>query len=273
MSRAAKKLEYIPASKLVADLAVQRSSLDEARVARMADRFDIDLVGVLEVSRRDDGSQHVLDGMHRTAAARAADLGDIELPCLVWEGLTRAEEAHMFLGLNNAKGVNAVDRFRVRVVAEDPAAVALDEILALSGWTVKAGTADGYFMAVGALEALWNTTPTYGRSNAQIVDKTIRILTEAWGRQPDTMRSQIVTGIGSMVLRYGDTLNTSKLVSVLALYSGGPRKLVGDARTLRSFRRGRVGDSVAEILVREVNRGVRKANKLASWRDEDGVDE
>lgn len=266
------ELEYIPVSKLTVDPEVQRNNLDERRVQDMAANFQLDLVGVLEVSRRTDGTLHVLDGMHRSAAAKATGHGDLELPSLVHTGLSREREAQMFLGLNNAKSVGAVDKFRVRVIAGNTAAREINQVLVEYGWTVKAGASDGYFMAVAAIEGVYNSPPTFNRTRQEIVNKTIAVLTEAWGRHPDGVRSQIVTGVGSMLLRYGSSLDTVKLVNSLKGYSGGPRRLVADGQALRQYRRGRVGDAIAEILVRDVNKGRKVANRLPDWRDSDVED-
>jgi hypothetical protein len=69
-------------------------------------------------------------------------------------------------------------------------------------------------------------------------------------------------------LRHGDAIDTQKLVNELAAIPGGPRGLVGRARSLKEFRRGIIGDAMAELLVNMIN-NKRRVNRLPSWRDDD----
>ncbi len=78
--------------------------------------------GVLVVARR-GGEYWVVDGQHRLGAAiKRSDIQ--KLPCLVFDTDSVQQEAKAFLGINVIRRtVSATDKFRAKVVAEDPAAV------------------------------------------------------------------------------------------------------------------------------------------------------
>jgi hypothetical protein len=258
------EIRHIEANRLTVDPAVQRS-LDRARVNRMIADYDPDGVGVLVVSDRGDGTLHVADGQHRVATTIGVGLQDKALPCLVYKGLTRAQEAALFRRLNNTRGVQPIDKFRIRVVEGETMAVQINTVLEQHGWTVKAHRTDGTFMAVSAIESVYKAS-NRGRKErtASTVDLLIATLTAAWGHNPDGVRNEIVSGVGAVLIRHPH-LDFHKLFGVLSAVSGGPRALVGRAGGLRDLRGGRVGDALAEIVV-ELYNGRRRTNRLPDWR-------
>ncbi len=70
------------AGDLFADPAYQRD-LDATRVERMSSELDRTLLGLLEVSARDDGRYAIIDGQHRWAVVRFAGGDDAHLVCQV----------------------------------------------------------------------------------------------------------------------------------------------------------------------------------------------
>lgn len=264
MTISAPQVESISVEKLTVDPSVQRS-VDKLRVGRIAKDYQPAALGTITVSRREDGVCHVIDGQHRVMATIEAGHGDQEVTCLVYTGLTRAEEAAMFRRLNNTRTVLPVDKFRVRVVEGDPVAVTLNKILNQHGWTVMTSKAPGTFAAVTALEGVYG-----GKLNGEgdvelICDELISIITESWGHDADGVRGEIVGGLGALLLRYNTRVDLSKLVAELGKYPSGPRGLVGKAKGLRDYRGGKLPDAVAEIAVELLNKG-RRTNKLPDWR-------
>src|SRR5882757_843247 len=151
--------EHFPLDALMVDVAVQRS-VDHTWVAARIDlkdergvvlkrRFRPDALGVIVVSRRDDGNIHIIDGQHRAELCRRSGYTE-PLACLVYVGLSLAEEASMFRLLNDRRKVNVIDSFRIRVVEGEPVATELADILAAHGWSVQASKSKGSFAAVSA---------------------------------------------------------------------------------------------------------------------------
>jgi len=98
-------VDAVPVRSIRADHTYQRE-LVRSRVARMVAEFDSSLLGVIEVSRRDDDTYAVIDGQHRLEAARIARGRESSIACNIHTGLTVEEEAQLFFD---------IDRKRVRL--------------------------------------------------------------------------------------------------------------------------------------------------------------
>ena len=265
MTIAAPQLEDLPVAKLTVDHTVQRA-VDKPRVDKIVKDYQRSALGTIVVSRRDDGTHHVIDGQHRVQATIAVGLGDETVPCLVYSGLSRAEEASMFRRLNNTRVVQAVDKFRVRVVEGDPVAVTLNNLLSRHGWYVQMNKDDGAFAAVTALESVYRGKVNGFDSSEALCDTLLRVLTEAWDHNADGVRAEIVRGTGAVLARYGARVDLAKLTSSMGTYPGGPRGLVGAAKGLHGFRGGTLPDALAEVLVEMLNKGRRSSTRLPEWR-------
>jgi hypothetical protein len=257
-------IEQIPARQLMVDHTVQRP-LDTARAERIANGFDANALGTFVVSRRLDGTTHLIDGQHRHAVVVLLGHEDWLLNCQVYTGLTRQEEARMFRLLNNSKAVNVLEKFLVRIQEEDPVAVAIDDILIDAGWKISTAKQDGTFCAVAAIEKPYRRA---GENGATLVRWLIDVITKSWGFSADGVRNEIVTGLALIYLRHGEALDSKKLIDELTVIPGGPRGLVGRARSLKDFRRGTIGDAMAELLINMMN-SKRRINRLPAWRDEE----
>lgn len=252
------------ADTLMVDPTVQRA-LDTRRADRMAADLRMDALGAITVSRRADGTHHIIDGQHRVAAVLRAGLGDELLPCLQYEGLTRTHEAGMFIRLNESKQIQAVDRFRIRVVEEDPIAVALNTALLDNGWRLG-GSHDGCFSAVSALENVYRGAGvTADHANLDTCRTLLSMITTAFGDAKDGGRKEIVAGLGLMLLRHRHDMDLHKVAAEMAKYPGGPLGLVGRAKGLRELQGGNVADSMAEVLINLHNKG-RRSRRLPEWR-------
>lgn len=249
----------IKPAQLMVDQNVQRP-LDGVRVAAITADFEREGLGVIHVSKRADGTFHIVDGQHRIAALRALGRVDVPIPCVMYEGLSRAEEAAMFRRLNNTRQIQVLDRFRVRIVEGDPIACEISDILKSHGWVVAKSGARGSFFAVSALEKVYRAKDG---GDAATCDMLIKVATEAWGHDSNALRAEIVSGLG-VLLRRHPHMEVVKLVTEMARHEGGPLGLIGQARQLHSIRSGRISDAMAEILVNRYNNR-RKINRLPEW--------
>lgn len=259
-----KAFKTLSVNQLTVDIDVQRN-LNIKRVRSIADDFRPDALGIITVSHRDDDSYVVVDGQHRWKAAEQVGIED--LLCTVYEGLTKQKEAELFRILNNTKIVNALDRFRVRVVEEEPVAIAISAILEKQGWRVPDAPANqpGLINSVGALEFVYGGAGIRpGTQQRSILRQTVEVLTAAWGYDPDAMRAGIVRGVGAFLTRFEGQADLAKVVRMLNNYTGGPLRFEADARLLKEMHKATVSDSVAAIMVNAYNR-YKKSNKLPEW--------
>ena len=258
------RIQEIDIDKLIVDHDVQRL-VERVRVDALVKKLRLDALGVIAVSRRNDGTYHVIDGQHRVAAMVAAGYGDKTMTAEVYEGLSLSDEAAMFRWRNNTRQVSPLDKFRVRVVEGDEVAVALNAILEDHGWQAKQGKSDGSFTAVAALERVYTGKLNGPGTTAGVCATLMRVITDAWGHDTNGARGEIVGGIGAVLLRYNTKVDKVKLIQELATLKAGPRGLVSKGRGLRDFRGGLLSDAIAEVIVEILNRG-RRTQRLPEWR-------
>lgn len=137
------------------DLKVQRA-LNEDRAQAMAEDFQPHALGIITASKRADGHTYCLDGGHRISASRKANYNGL-LATRLFTNLTLKEEAELFLSLNSSRAVQAIDRFKVRVTMEDPAAVSINKVLRAYGLHVDwaNNSSLGVISAIGTLEKVY----------------------------------------------------------------------------------------------------------------------
>lgn len=249
-------------SALVMDRDYQRS-IDPNRVRKLIEDFQSTGLGTLTVSMRVDGRRVIIDGQHRCAAVQAIGY-EGKLPCIQYTGLSLADEAAMFLLLNNAKPVAALDKFRARVIAEDRVACNIADVLKQYGWIASGGTHEGCFAAVTAIEKVYaGAGITKGEPRADLVHATLGTITAAWGHDVRGGHNVLIGGLGQFFGRHGDAVDIGKVIAELSKLS--PFAVIGKAKTLQDARGGTVTSAVAEVVTGLYNKG-RRTNRLPDWR-------
>lgn len=96
--------------------------------------------GALSIGRRSDGTLWVIDGQHRyLAACRRSDIK--VLPCMVYESQGPEVEAIAFLNMTaGRKPMNAVEKFKARIVGKDPVALEIQALVEQSGRRVASNS-------------------------------------------------------------------------------------------------------------------------------------
>lgn len=201
------------------------------RVAKMTAAWDLLCVGALHISFR-DGILWLVDGQTRRAAAQRRGLD--RLPSIVVTGLTEREEAEKFLYLNRDRlAVTALSRHRAEVIAEEPRAVAIDDVLADHGLHPWRTAPEGFvpFTPIAKAEEC------FGWGGPDLLHRTLTLLTLAFADDSGRYQGKYVAGLGfflshdpwgaddERVLRILSKVGTSKLEEAAhhahQLFSGG----------------------------------------------------
>lgn len=187
----------IPGSQLKYDGSYQRP-VNEKRVAVMAASFNPVMFDAIIVSKRDDGFYYVVDGQHRIAMLRTVFAGrDVLVPCRVVEGLTREQEAALYLALSiGQRPLTAHQRYFGALVAKASDAVAVDASVKRIGRNVGKSSCDGK-KEISCVETLykihaWN-----------VLDDTLAIA-DAWAlatKDESSFSSSILKLIGTFLRR------------------------------------------------------------------------
>lgn len=270
--RAAPSREFIllRPDEVLVDPEVQRH-FDKPHAKKLASRYRQDLTGLCAVSLRKDGRYYVLNGQHRCAAAIMAGMGDQPIHFEVYRGLSPAEEARLFLDLNdNNKPVGALDKFEKAVKAGDPVHVDIVRILDNFGLRVAASSVDGGVSAVKTLLDIYHShvgtkpnsdSPIPAGPMAQLLSRTLHVLTSAWGKDRNAFDGLLMKGVAAMLHKHGATIDGHRLARTLSKWSD-PSRAIGLIRSLQNAAKKTAATAAVEYLEGLYNRGRREDSRL-----------
>jgi uncharacterized protein DUF6551 len=230
----------------------------ERQAAVYAQNFDLEALGYPVVSFR-DGVWYIVDGQHRVAALRMMGWDDQQIECEVYEGLSEADEAELFLKRNNRRAVRPFDKFKVAVAAGREAESDINRIVMTLGLKVSEQPDDGCIQAVTALLRI------YGSYGAPTLSRTLRIARDSYAKDRDALRGDVLMGLGLVVGKYNGQLDEQTTIAHLAKVSGGPLGLVGKARALRHSMGEALPRCIAAVIVDVVNTGTPSRRRLQPW--------
>lgn len=262
MSKTTFIVEEIPANALRVDPRVQRDGLNVKKVEEIFTNFNEDALGVITVSRRKNDGDYVIDGWHRDEAAKRKD-PTFQLTCRVFEGLTVVEEAEMFLALNTTTNPSLLEKYKVRLAANDPDSLLIEQITTSRGWKVHPMPSPGHIQAIGALYRI-NELSKKVEAEPHLLDITLMVITKAWGNDRDGAQAVILEGIARVLAKYAGRLDITRLYEVLRNRSGGVQALHNEATQMAKMERSRVTNMVAHLVVVTYNKNAR-GRALPAW--------
>lgn len=240
-------LKYLRPSELAVEASAQRS-YDAARAQKIADEYDPDDLGHLEVSLR-DGRYWVVDGQHRRGALLI--LGkDEPVPCVVVPSDSVQVDAKRFVA-RNAKNrrPNIVDLYHVSVVAGEPEAVAIAEVVKGFDLQISMGGGQNDISAVGALRWVYRRDGT-----GKLLARTLALIEKTWGRERSSRDGAILKAMAYLLDKRGNKINVDSLAEKLQREATAAR-LLGVARGYRAATRKSLWLQVADVMVEIYNKG------------------
>ncbi|MFJ1954506.1 hypothetical protein ACIOGT_25130 [Streptomyces microflavus] len=215
--------------------------------SKMKVGFDPEKLGVLTVSLRDDGSLVWLDGQRRGALAEAAGKAQLAVPMQVFRELSLAEEADIFLGLNDSRGVTPLYTFLAELTIEKSEAVEINRIARRRGWRISDKGVRS-LRSVTALRKIYRADRT-----GAALEATLRVAAEAWGYDKSSAKSAMLLGVASVVVESGFDLDS--LVKKIRADSRGPEALLATAAGFRQLAGGTVDKRSIRFCVASTTRG------------------
>lgn len=228
--------------------------MKQARVDKIAANFDAEMIGVPILSLRDE-AYYIVDGQHRVNALINIGWGDQELQCWVYQGLSEADEAEMFLVLNDILMVEAMSRYKVGITAGREIECDIDRVVRGHGMVVSRDDVPGAIMAVGTLRKL------YTMSDAKTLARTLNIIGKAYGDAG--LEAAVIEGIGLLCHRYNGQLDDQRAIEKLGEMRGGVNGLTNSANKIRLATGNAKAHCLAAAAVEVINRG--RGPKLPSW--------
>lgn len=206
-----KLITNVKVKDLIIDLTYQRAPSRE-KVGRIVHEFDPNALGVIICSMRENGVVAVIDGGHRVTALNVMGLGDTDIRCLVFFGLSVNEEAEMFTVLNdNRTKPKTQDIFKSKVIAKDPQAVEINNVL------IKYGLRPGNAGGMNIVRAIGTVNNIYKRHGIDVIDKTFKCLTSAFGRHSSSYTDEALCALSDFIANTKN-LNVDRLIKSLTAY-------------------------------------------------------
>ena len=178
-------LQFMAPAELAIDPSYQRSiegRESQALIKKIAKGWNWDLCLPLVVSRRrEEGAEtlYVIDGQHRLEAARKR--GDIaQLPCMVKEYASAADEAARFVDLNQRRrALGALDLFKAALASRDAEAVAIMQAMEDAGLSLAAhqnyiSWKPGQVSIIGGIQRSWRA------EGARVTAEALQLLATAF---------------------------------------------------------------------------------------------
>lgn len=177
--------------------------LIKSHVKKLVKKFNRISAGSILVSKREDGSYYIMDGQHRVEAMRK--LGYQMIECVVYEGMTVAEEAKNFSDHNGGKGNHPLVDANALHIAGDDATVAIDIIVGRFGYEID------YKQTGRGIKAYKTLVKLYESKGEYPLIKTISIIHQAFGNV-SAFNQFILQGVWDFIQEYVDRYDEKELV-------------------------------------------------------------
>lgn len=238
-------------NELFIEPSVQRV-LNMAFARKIAKEFDPAKLGVITVVPREEGGYNVADGQTRVAALKIRKKGERVTATVLPAGMTLADQADAFLGLNDRRSVTSVEKFNVRVTRGDTDAVAVDRVLKRFGWQVKMGMQDGSTAAVEALRSVAAHSEFH-------LERIVAVATHAWNMDVQSLRRTMVYGMGKVLDEHPE-LDTDHLIS--SLKTTTPGSLLARANAARDQLGTPTRQAITSLIIAQYNKNLSAARRL-----------
>lgn len=248
--------QFLPINSLKLDEYQRRWELsDTAWVKEKSECFDPRLLGTITVSKR-DGSYYVIDGQHRVMLCKAVKRDGIM--ALVYEGLTKEQEASYFKKLNGANGeIKKLKKTQIHnasVVAQEKMAVEIQQTAEKYGFVIESSKRDNHIAAISVVEKI------YKKYGLQILDDTFSLLRATWNGEKKSLDAEVIEGVAGFISIYKSdafynprtfAAKLSKIAPVVII-----REAFADTSATAKFAR------VINVLFKYYNRGLSAKNRL-----------
>ncbi|MGW4124736.1 DUF6551 family protein [Nocardia sp. NPDC004711] len=227
-------------------------ALSQAWVDELAKDFNPDLMGFVHVSHR-DGWYYIVDGQHRVQAA-VSWLGSAQqVQCHVYEGLTNAQEAELFLELNRTRQQGPMGRYKVALTAGKSAESDVDRIV--RALDLRIGT-NKDLEEITCVATILNTYRKHGPGSLSF---SLRVIRDSYGY--DGFRREPISALALIKDRYGDGIDEQRLTDRLT--RKGLVELRRAAKSMREATGNPADQCYAHTMVAFVNQGSGK--RIEPW--------
>lgn len=255
------KVVRVPVNKLRIHPTAQRD-ITTGKIKAMMANFDLDAIGVLHAVQYDvPGPGNgwgiwIIDGQHRVDILQRLEFGEWEVDVMIHLDVKDdARASQLFLELGERSVIHPWHKFDNAVRAGIQDAVGSFVLADRFGFKVHKNAGDGHIVCVKALTDAWNLDEGIS------LEKTLRVIAESWGTDKAGTDGFLISGLSNLFYRFGHLIDSPALIKKLAKYEGGPSKLLGAAKGIRSIRKVTVARCVT-IHVADLYNAGRRLNLI-----------
>lgn len=257
-TRRASKVHPVPINKMrIPPALVTQRPFRKAHGDDLAANLDLNKLGFPIMNHR-DGIFWVLDGQHRIYALKENGFTTDVLDCEVYEGLSDAEMADIFLGRDDRRAVDPFSRFHIACTAGRKRESDIRRTVETQGLKVSKSHGEDCIGAVGALGRV------YDRDGAVVLGQALRTIKNAYAGDPDAFDSTVIDGVALIFNRFNGQTNEKELAARLSAKAHGVRGLLRLAESVRARTGNQKSQCVAAAAVEIYNKG-KGGTKLPSW--------
>lgn len=237
-------IEPIPVSELKVTLTSQRL-MKKRHAEDIAKDFNELLFEPLIVSYR-GGAYYVIDGQNRLYAVKKLFGDKCKVMCKVITGLTSAEEAKLFVDINEKrKSLSYADKVKGLYYAKDEKYVVLADICTRNGIELgfendNRGKKDGRIIAIKAL------ADTYDKLGEKQTEHLVKLLNDTWDGNAEGLSQRMILAMGVVLSLYGDEVRDDLWVKKLS--KADPFKIISEAKSDLATK-ANMATKIARIMV------------------------
>jgi hypothetical protein len=257
--RRVSKIRPVPIAQMrVPPAMVTQRRFIKAHGDSLAADLDLDKLGFPIMNHR-DGIYWVLDGQHRIYALKECGFGKDNLDCEVYDGLTDAEMADIFLGRDTRKPVNVFTKFHLACTAGHSRELEIQRMVEANHLKIAQQSEENCIGAVSSLGKVFD------RSGPVVLGQVLRSLRDGFASDPAAFDGQLIEGMGLVFNRYNGRTNEKEMAERLAHTQHGVRGLMRRVETFREKTGSQKAVCVAAAVVEIYNKSARGKQRLPSW--------
>lgn len=231
------KFELIPIKNLVSNQNYQRN-LSVSHIQRTVDHFDLHQINPVKVSRR-DGINYVFNGQH-TIEIVAAVSGSRETPvwCMIYDDMDYTLEADIFANQQKfVKPLVPYEIFMANLEAGNDEQLIIKDLVESYNLVIGSTKGPSAICAISSLEFI------YGKYGFHVLDRTIRLCVATWEGEANSLSSNMLKGIATLIVVFGDRLRDDLFKEKVGYFSA---RDIG--RTAKERKAGSLGYAEAMLL-------------------------
>ena len=254
MSETSKMKKVINTSMICTD--DYQRPIRESWVNHIVKNFEEIQADAPKVSFRDN-KYYIFDGQHTVMARIKMNGGEhLDLECEVFYGLSKEDEADLFVKLNsNKKSVTYNEKMNGSYIAGNDETVAIINAITGSGFSVdyKGGSKSPKTIAsLNKVSSIWKKSGNDG------VAWVLGIINECWPDDRDGVKGSILGGLHFVYVLYGDDPRFSKEEFVNSMKEEVPAAIIREGRELSLG-----GDKrFAKRMISKYNKNVQAKNRV-----------